>query len=197
MKAFLVLVLSCLLICTGCDKRQEPEVVEDLTVKAIGTYSSIYNVDKTIWGDYQLILELDKSTYTVKEPIPTKLYFKNIGTKAINLTFVVRQSVINSPPKIDIWTKDGRKYMVHKLIDNLKDTLTIEPKTSALLMEFNLIDVRGTIYSFNPSTGFYHGVGSENIGEEFGKGIYYMSASFVPLPHIYESITDTLSFEIK
>lgn len=187
---FLVLIF----IYAGCST-ENPEN-PNVSVKAIGTYH-LSAVDKNIWSDFQLVLEIDKAAYLYKEPIPTKLYFKNIGIKKIKLNIVISETQLNNPPTIDIWSKDGRKYMVHKVVDNLQDTLTIQPKTSALLMQFDLINIEGIIYHKDPISGWYAGSESPNMGNEFTKGTYYMKATFIPQPYFYGSITDTLSFEIN
>ncbi len=196
---FYIIVLSVLFCCIflpGCD--DDNKIVVTNGVKAIGTYD-VENVDKNIWGDFQLVLEIDKASYLYKDKIHTSLSFNNIGTKSIKLDFVISETQMNNPPSIDIWSASGRKYKVLKVVNDLSDGIYIKPKESIVLMQFDLTDVGGIIYRKDSTGGYngYKGFEYSNIGSEFTKDTYYMSAAFFPVPQIYGCITDTLSFEIK
>ena len=72
----IVFLLCIMCNITGCDKEVKNSIGNGDSVKAIGTYRD--SVDKDEWGDFQLVLEMEKSLYTLNEPILTKLYFLNI-----------------------------------------------------------------------------------------------------------------------
>lgn len=190
----MLIILICCIFLSGCVEDEE----SINSVRAIGTYE-VENVDKNIWGDFQLVLEIDKASYVYKDKILTSLSFNNIGTKSINLNTVISETQMNNPPNIDIWTASGRKYKVLKVVNDLSDNIYIEPKESIILMQFDLTDVGGIIYRKDTTDGYigYKGFEYSNIGSEFTKDTYYMSAAFFPVPQIYGCITDTLLFEIK
>ena len=65
------------------------------------------------------VLEMEKSLYTLNEPISTKLYFLYIGEKTIVLDgiFPYRQSA--NPPTVDIWSINGKRFRIEKILDHL------------------------------------------------------------------------------
>ena len=195
-KIRILIVLFCCIFLSGCD--EENESLDTDKVRAIGTYE-LENVDKNIWGDFQLVLEIDKDKYLYEDKILTNLRFKNIGQKAIMLNLVISETQMNNPPNINIWSANGRKYKVLELVKELSDSIYIEPKESVNLMQFDLTDVGGIIYRKDTTGGYigYKGFEYSNIGSEFTKDTYYMTAAFFPVPQIYGCMTDTLSFEIK
>lgn len=200
MKTTIYLFLICyLFIFIGCKKHTNDVEINENVIRVIGTNISS-DADKEKWSDFQLVLEIKKDNYFYKEPILTNLYFKNIGKKPISLKLVVQETQFNAPPIINIWTKDERKYNVTQVVANLADSINVEPNESIELMQFDLTNVGGTIFRKDTIGDWYIGyVGYEspNIGPDIIKGTYFMCASFIPLPHIYGSTTDTLSFEIK
>jgi PBP1b-binding outer membrane lipoprotein LpoB len=76
----MLIILICCIFLSGCVEDEE----SINSVRAIGTYE-VENVDKNIWGDFQLVLEIDKASYLYKDKILTSLSFNNIGTKSIKL----------------------------------------------------------------------------------------------------------------
>ncbi len=188
-----IVLIFCIFL-SGCIEENE----SSNAVRAIGTYE-LENVDKNIWGDFQLVLEINKAIYLDKEKILTSLSFNNIGTKPIMLSKVISETQMNNPPNIDIWTSDGRKYKVSEVVKGLSDSIYIEPKKSIVLMEFDLTGVAGIVYRNDTTGGYigYKGFEYPNIGSEFTKDTYLMCAAFFPVPQIYGSKTDTLSFEIR
>lgn len=191
----LIVLIFCILQCS-CIEENENEIAN--TVRATGTYGLEY-VDKNIWGDFQLILEINKATYLYKDKILTNLCFHNIGAKPIELSKVISETQMNNPPEIDIWTADGRKYKIFEVVKGLSDSILIEPEKSIVLMKFDLTAVGGFVYRKDTIDGYilYKGFEYPSIGSEFTKGIYFMRAAFFPVPQIYGCVTDTISFEIR
>lgn len=188
----------CSFLLTTCVSSETDDVKDENSNKAISTFKGS-SADKEKWGDFQLVLEIDKATYLYKDKILTSLRFNNVGTKTIKLDKVVSETQMNNPPNIDIWTVDGRKYKIFKVVNGLTDNVNIEPKKSIVLMQFDLTDVGGIIFQKDTTGGYtgYKGFEYPNIGSEFTKDTYYMCAGFFPVPQIYGCMTDTLSFEIK
>lgn len=188
----------CSFLLITCNSGETDDVKGDNSNKAVGTYKGS-DADKEKWGDFQLVLEIDKATYLYKDKILTSLKFNNIGTKTIKLDKVVSVSQMNNPPNIDIWTADGRKYNVFKVVNDLTDNVNIEPKKSIVLMQFDLTDVGGIVFQKDTAGGYtgYKGFEYPDIGSEFTKDTYYMCAGFFPVPQIYGCMTDTLMFVIE
>ena len=167
-------------------------------ITATGTYL-LENVDKNKWGDFQLVLELDKSRYLLNESIQTKLYFENIGKKTIILDGFFPESSLDGPPYLSICTNNGHKIEIFEILENLQNEnkIIIVPGSSKLLMKNDLTQVGGFI--LNEDTGGIGYIGEEldRVYSKFEKGIYSIYAGFYPSPQIYGCSTDTLTFMIE
>ena len=193
-----ILAITAILLLSNCSDNPNTPNENDVSTIAIGTYIN-NDVDKDEWGDFQLVLELDKSRYQLGEDIYVKLYFKNIGTKTITLDGILPHRNIASPPIVEFWSTDKTKFQIEQILDNLlndKDII-IPSKESETLMHFNLTTVDGLILTKDTSDTFYNAEEIENIGEYLKNGEYNMRAYFLPTPQIYWSETDTLKIFVE
>ena len=186
------------LIFGGCEDKTLNTKENENPIKAFGTYQ-IDNVNKYEWGDFQLVLEMEKSLYTLNEPILTKLYFLNIGEKTIILDGILPYRQSANPPTVDIWSSEGKRFRIVKILDNLlnENDIIIDPAIQITLMQFDLTNVEGFLLQQDTSGIGYVAKELNNIGPEIIKGIYYIRARFDPTPQIYWSTTDTLTFIIE
>jgi len=170
----------------------------DNKIITTGTYLQA-NVDKEMWGDFQLVLELDKPRYLLNESIQTKLYFENIGEKTITLDGILPERNSANPPRLSIWTNNGNRFEINKLLDNLQNDnkIVINPGKSVMLMQNDLTQVGGVILHEDTSGVGYIAEELDKVYSKFEKGIYNIQAGFLPTPQIYSSITDTLTFMIE
>ena len=183
----------CSFLLITCNSGETDDVKEDNSNKAVSTFKGS-DADKEKWGDFQLVLEMKKSSYTLEEKIEFELYFSNLGDKTISFPGIFPVTQMESPPVVNIWSAD-LKFAVDKLEETWlnENAITVVPKSNIVLSCFDLKETEGMIWqkvnSWEQESG--------NIGEALAKGIYYASASFIPKLQIYGCMTDTLSFEIK
>jgi len=190
-----VFYLVCtILLFTECENNEpSSNVADNTTNKAVGTYTA-ENVDKAKWGDFELVLEMKKSSYKMNDVIDFELYFSNIGDKIITLPGILPVRQIESPPKINVWSAE-QKFAIDKLEEELEneEEIVIEVKSKVTLIKIDLKNVEGIIWQKQNNWVQE----SDIIGKVLAKGTYFASASFIPAAQLYGSFTDTLTFTIE
>jgi hypothetical protein len=195
-KKFILLGLLSLLFCCA-DKSTNP--IENDAIIATGSYLDT-TVDKNEFGDFLLVLKLEKSTFSYKGSINVKVYFENIGSKQITLDGILPYRNTANPPRVNIWSVDEtlRFEIFETLADLLNDSkITIHTRQSVMLMSFDLTNVNGFLLEKDTSGIGYSAKELENVYLSFKKGSYKITTDFWPTPQIYRSNTDTLTFTIK
>lgn len=197
-RTIIIFLLCYIFIIGGCDENPLSTNDGDNPNRVIGTYQT-ENVNKDEWGDFQLVLEVNKFKYSQNKPILTSLYFKNIGHKTITLDGILPYRNIANPPSIDIWSNDTKRFQIDKILDNLlnDNKIKIDPDKYVMLMQFDLKNVPGFILTEDTTGIGYSAEESENIGNELKKSTYKLQAHFHPSPQIYSSDTDTLVLIIE
>lgn len=170
--------------------------IEDIKfeLKAIG---SSERIDEGKWGNFNLVLELEKSTFSKDESCITQLSFVNCGKKEIILDGIFPYRSSASEPFI--YVSDGlNNYKIDTLLKDLhnENSIIIKVNNSVKLMKFNFTDVIAKKIIKNDD-GFSVSQVEVRLVDELKPGKYYMWATFFPTPQVYSSITDTLIFEIK
>jgi len=189
-----VFFLTCaIFLFSECENNEPSNVADNNTNKVTGTFTSD-SVDKEKWGDFELVLEMKKSSYKLDDVIDFELYFSNIEDKTIILPGILPVRQIESPPKINIWSTQ-QKFVIDKLEEELEneDDIVIEPKTKVTLISIDLNNVEGIFWQKQNNWEQESGI----IGEVLEKGIYFASASFIPAAQLYGSFTNTLTFTIE
>jgi hypothetical protein len=186
-------MICAILLFSECEDVKPSNLNDNNTNKAIGTFTSD-SVDKEKWGDFELVLEMKKSSYRLDDAINIELYFSNIGDKTIILPPINPNRQIESPPIINIWS-DNIKIVIDKLVDTIyyNSDLIIEPNGRLILINIDLNKYNGIFWERQNNWDMEEG----NIGEQISPGTYYASAFFGSVVQIYSSITDTLSFQIR
>lgn len=199
-KPFFILCVSAFLF--SCVKEPELnketekyiEVVEENT--AIGSMKD--GADKNVWGDFEIILGIDRKSYTVGEPINVSTYFSNIGNKTIVLDGIYPHRSSANPPKVELFINDSVRFETDKVLDHLENDnkIVIDPNEKIVLNRFNLLDVDGYLSVLN-ATGFFSPKQMNLKDTVLETGTYSIQFSFEPTPQIYWSTTDTLAFVIE
>lgn len=207
MKAILKILSSVILtmfFLAGCEEEPIDPDNDAYVVKAIGTYRDCPDNndchDKDKWGDFQLVLAMEKFKYTLDEPISIKLYFSNIGEKTIYLDGILPYRQSANPPTIDIWAKNGKVFRIEKILDNLlnENDIYVGPDRHISLMQFDLMNTEGVLLVPDSlCSDCLRRMEFTNISSEIVPDTYYIRAFFHPTPQIYGSITDTLTFVIE
>ncbi len=199
-RIILLIVLSVLFLLQGC-KNSLTNPKDPNLIIATGTNN---NIDKEKYGDFQLVLEMEKLTFKYNSPINIKVYFKNIGNKTITLDGILPFRNSANPPSISIWSDDKSlrfhlsEYVIKENLLNSNDII-VEVGKSVTLIDFDLRHARGyQLYADTSGVG-YNTEELTNIYSKFIKGNYNINASFWPGPKafVYKSSTDTLQFKIK
>lgn len=191
---YTIFFMTCaVLLFSKCENIEPSNMTDNNTNKATGTFTSD-SVDKEKWGDFELVLEMKKSSYKLDDVIDLELYFSNIGDKTIILPGILPVRQIESPPKINIWSAQ-QKFVIDKLEEELEneDDIVIESKTKVTLISIGLNKVEGIFWQKQNNWKQESGI----IGEVLEKGAYFVSASFIPAAQLYGSFTDTLTFTIE
>ncbi len=193
----LISLIFIVILIAQCDNETDSSSDNGIPIKVIGTY--LESVHKELWGDFQLILELEKSHYPLNEPIIIKLNLKNIGHKTIVLDGILPYRQSANPPYIDVCMNNELHLRVEKIMENLlnEDDIVIEPNNKVTLMYFDSTSIEGLILYQDTTEGRLIGEETDNIGTELVECQYHINASFGPTPQVYWSMTDTLEVYIE
>ena len=191
---FIILGLLSILFCCN-DKSTNP--IEEII--ATGSYLDT-SVDRNEFGDFLLVLKLEKSTFSYNESITVNVYFENTGSKQITLDGILPYRSAANPPRVTIWSIDEtlRFEVFETPSDLLNDNkITVHTGQSVMLMSFDLTNVSGFLLENDTSGDGYSAKELKNVYSSFKKGSYNITSDFWPTPQIYRSNTDTLTFTIK
>ena len=157
------------------------------------------NIDEEKWGDFLLVLEINRSTFNRNLTFPVKLYFRNTGMKTIILDGILpfRQSA--NPPYINIWSSDNIYYQINSVSDGLLNDkkIIIEPEKQVVLIQGDLTQISGTIYHMDSTGVSFEPEQVDNLGSMIEPGTYKIQGHFHPTPQIYYSDTDTIMFIVQ
>ncbi len=181
----------------SCEKEPKDSPIADESLKATGSF--LYSVDKEKWGDFNLVLQLEKANYSIGEQINVLTYFFNIGDKTITLDGILPFRQSSNPPTVELQINDTIVFRTSKFLENLnnENEIIIEPNEKVELNKFNLLKVEGQLMILDKETNFYHGTDTISIEAALSKGSYKIHSFFHPTPQVYGSITDTLMFTIE
>lgn len=188
-------VLLILFTVLSCEKGNEPNFIE--AIQAIGSFQ--VSADKEKWGDFNLVLELDKPAYSIGEPINIRSYFSNIGNKTITLNGILPYRQSANPLTIEIQLNDSLKFRTSQFLEQLNNEsdIVVQPGKKVELNKFNLLNVEGQLMVLEKESGFYRGTEKSSMKALLTKGAYKIHAFFQPTPQVYWSMTDTLEFVIE
>ena len=146
--------------------------------------------------DFQLVLELENSTYCINENFPVRVYLSNKGETAILLDGILPLRSSASPPYVNIWTKDGTKFQIDRYLESLNndEIITIESGDTLQIMDFNLLDVGGNYINQELDNEAQK---VEHISELLFSSKYFINATFGPSPLIYQCVTDSIEFSVQ
>lgn len=151
--------------------------------------------DKTKWGDFELVLKMQKTAFTEQEPIHVVLVFRNTGDKIITLDGILPMRQSANPPTVDVVTPDGgrlRSYgdgVPNGLMTN--GPIVLNPGKEVILIDADLRSLTGSVHP--PGKDGKQGA----FREKFVRGKYQITGRFDPTPQIYWSKTEPLEFEIR
>ena len=78
-----------------------------------------------------------------------------------------------------------------------KEDIIIESGDTLSMSGFDLRQVGGFIHTFDAVCNCYNMMMVEQFGDVFTPALYNIYIRFLPSEHIYESLTDTLMFDIN
>lgn len=198
-RIYSLIVLSLLFVYSGCQNNLTDPNEKDSPVIATGTFQDI-NIDKSKYGDFQFVLELEKLNFNYEESINIKVYFKNMGLKTITLNGILPFRNSANPPRIVIWAIDNSlRFQINEILQNLlnEDDIVVDIGKSVMLMNFDLTKVGGFQLEKDEFDVGYSATELENVYSSFSKGTYNIFADYWPTPVPYTTNTDTLTFTIN
>lgn len=166
-------------------------------IQAIGSFQG--SADKEKWGDFNLVLELDKSFYSIGEPINLRSYLSNIGNKTIILNGILPYRQSANPPTIEVQLNDSLMFRTNNFLEKLNNEkdIVVQPGKKVELNKFNLLNAEGQLMILKKGTNLYQSTYASTIDDLLKEGRYKIHAFFQPTPQIYWSITDTMEFVIE
>lgn len=186
----------------GCSATSENPSADKVTTvqEAIGSYSHD-KVDKNEWGDFQLVLRLEKKEFTVGEPIRAKVLFRNIGKKTIVLDGILPMRNIANPPALALEQTQPERHRIRaygagipKELEN-ENPITIEAGKSCILIDTDLLELQSGGHFFRGLSVDSRSVTS--LRSSLVEGSYRIWATFDPSPPVYWSRTDKMEFVIR
>ncbi|NJK97702.1 MAG: hypothetical protein HC905_24835 [Bacteroidales bacterium] len=140
----LTIIACTIFLFSSCEKKKEETSSK---VKAIGTFLTKVEIDKSKVGDFIYVLELEKPEFSINDSLLVENYFYNIGNKTINLLgFFPDRSAIGRP-RVVIILNDSTDFIIEGLLPELQNEndIVIEPNEKVTFMRFDLLEVEGII----------------------------------------------------